>query len=234
MEKSSVFLVFIGFFLNQAYAAPPHSFPEAKRVVCQLFSKHPKTLYCGCRYNAAHEINLSSCHMSTANEKKRAHIVEIEHIVAADTLGHQLSCWKTAICEHHGKHYKGRKCCEKSNYQFREMESELYNLWPAVGLVNIARSNFSYGVVASDDKFYGCDFKINKASKEVEPANKVKGIVARATLFISDKYDIPLAENKRQLYLSWNKAFPPSKWEKEWALKVASIEGYSNPYILVE
>ena len=172
--------------------------------------------------------------MSTANKKKRAHIVEVEHIVAADTLGHQLSCWKTAICEHHGKHYKGRKCCEKSDYDFRQMESELYNLWPAVGLVNIARSNYSYGVVNSTDKFYGCNFKINRASKEVEPANKVKGIVARATLFMSDKYHVPLVENKRQLYLSWNKAFRPSKWEKEWALKVAEIEGYSNSYILIE
>lgn len=172
--------------------------------------------------------------MSTANEKKRAHVVEIEHIVAADYFGHQLTCWQNKICEHHGKHYKGRKCCEKSNYQFRHMESELYNLWPAVGLVNIARSNYSYGRVNSSDKFYGCDFRINKFLKEVEPTNKGKGIVARATLFMSDKYHIPLAESKRQLYLSWHKAFPPSKWEKEWAYKVATIEGYSNPYILVE
>ena len=149
-------------------------------------------------------------------------------------LPHQLSCWQNAICEHHGKPYRGRKCCEKSNRKFRQIESELYNLWPAVGLVNIARSNYSYAKVDSSDKFYGCNFKINKSSKEVEPSNNAKGIVARATLFMSDKYHIPLTESKRQLYSSWNKSFPPSKWEKEWALKVATIEGYSNPYILVE
>ena len=172
--------------------------------------------------------------MVSAVEKKRAHVVEVEHILAADMLGHNLNCWQNNICERHGKPYKGRKCCEEVDGKFRQIESELYNLWPAVGLVNIARSNYSYGVVNSTDKFYGCNFKINRASKEVEPANKVKGVVARATLFMSDKYHIPFVENKRQLYISWNKAFPPSKWEKEWALKVADVEGYSNPYILIE
>ena len=219
---------------HSALAVKPGSFSQAKHVVYQIFSNHSKTLYCGCDYNSAYQVDLNSCHMNAASYKNRAHIVEIEHIYPMDAVGHNMVCWQTAICEHHGKHYKGRKCCEKSDYHFRQMESELYNLWPAVGLVNIARSNYLYAEVDSTDKFYGCDFKINKSSKEVEPTNKVKGIVARATLFMSDKYQIPLVENKRQLYLSWNKAFPPSKWEKEWALKVATIEGYSNPYILVE
>ena len=211
-------ILLLSLFSNLIFASTPSSFIKAKQLVYQIFSNHPKTLYCGCAYNSKHKVDLRSCHMDSA----------------ADTLGHQLSCWQTTICEHHGKHYKGRKCCEKLDYHFRQMESELYNLWPAVGLVNIARSNYLYAEVDSTDKFYGCDFKINKSSKEVEPANKVKGIVARATLFMSDKYHIPLVENKRQLYLSWNKAFRPSIWEKEWALKVAKIEGYSNPYILIE
>ncbi|WP_259293216.1 hypothetical protein [Legionella bozemanae] len=30
----------------------------------------------------------------------------------------------------------------------------------------------------------------------------------------------------------WNKTFPPSSWEKQWALHVAAIEGYENPYII--
>ena len=215
-------------------ASAPRSFTQAKHIVYQIFSSHPKTLYCGCRFDLKHQIDLDSCHMNSAIDKKRAHKVEIEHMATADVIGHSLACWQNSICEHHGKPYKGRKCCEHMDGKFRQIESELYNLWPAVGLVNIARSNYSYGVVNSTDKFYGCNFKINRVSKEVEPANKVKGIVARATLFISDKYHIPLSENKRHLYLSWNKSFPPSKWEKEWALNVATIEGYSNPYILVE
>ena len=170
--------------------------------------------------------------MSSANEKKRAHVVEVEHIFAADMFGYNFSCWQNSVCEHHGKHYKGRRCCEKIDGRFRQIESELYNLWPAVGLVNIARSNYSYGVVKSFEKFYGCNFKINKSTHEVEPSDKVKGIVARATLFMSEKYHIPLDDEKRTLYLQWHNQYPPSKWEKKWASQIAKIEGYSNPLII--
>lgn len=225
-------ILLLSFCGGLVFASPPHSFPEAKRIVYQMFSTHPKTLYCGCRFDSKHQVDLNSCHMITANDKKRAHIVEVEHMVAADLIGHNLSCWQNSICEHRGKTYKGRKCCEKMDDNFRQIESELYNLWPAVGLVNIARSNYSYGVVDSDDKFYGCDFKINKKTHEVEPSNKAKGIVARATLFMSEKYHIPLDDKKRALYLQWHKQYPPSAWEKAWASQVALIEGYNNPYIL--
>ena len=226
MLINSFVLFIVSIMCGNVLALKPDSFSQAKSVVYQIFSSHPKTLYCSCRFDSKHQVDLDSCHMNSAIEKKRAHKVEIEHIVAADMFGHNLVCWQKNVCGHHGKSYKGRKCCEKMDDRFQKMESELYNLWPAVGLVNIARSNYSYGVVNSTEKFYGCNFKINKASKEVEPANKAKGIVARATLFMSDKYHIPLSKNKQQLYLSWNKSFPPSKWEKEWALKVSTIEGY--------
>lgn len=233
-KKLYVLLVFFNVFLNTGYASPPSSFTSAKKIVYRIFTEHQKTLYCSCKYDKDHQIDLKSCRMNEAMNIKRAHVTEIEHILPTDSFGHQLTCWQNQICELHGKKYKGRKCCEKSDYQFRQVESELYNLWPAVGLVNIARSNFSYGLVDSNNKFYGCEFKIDRITKEVEPSNRTKGIVARATLFMSDKYHIPLAESKRQLYLSWNKAFPPSKWEKEWALQIALVEGYQNPYILLQ
>lgn len=213
-------------------ASAPRSFAQAKQIVYQIFSSHPKTLYCGCRFDSKHQIDLESCHMNSAVDKKRAHKVEIEHILATDMLGHNLSCWQNNICEHHGKPYKGRKCCEKMDGRFRQMESELYNLWPAVGLVNIARSNYSYGVVNTNGKFYGCDFKINRMTHEVEPSDNAKGIVARATLFMSDKYGVTLNDAKRALYTQWHKQYPPSKWEKDWASQIALIEGYNNPYIL--
>lgn len=213
-------------------ASPPHSFPKAKSIVYKIFSKHPQTLYCNCRFDSKHQIDLHSCHMESVINKKRAHIAEIEHILAADMFGHNLSCWQNSICEHHGKTYKGRKCCEKMDGKFRQIESELYNLWPAVGLVNIARSNYSYGMVDSDEKFYGCDFKINRITHEVEPSDTAKGIVARATLFMSNKYQIPLSDDKRQLYLQWHKKYPPTIWGKEWASQIALIEGYNNSYIL--
>ena len=61
-------------------ASAPRSFTQAKHIVYQIFSSHPKTLYCGCRFDSKHQVDLNSCHMNSAIDKKRAHKVEIEHM----------------------------------------------------------------------------------------------------------------------------------------------------------
>ena len=51
-------------------AAPPRSFPQAKTIVYKLFAKHPQRLYCNCRFDSKHQVDLDSCHMSSASDKK--------------------------------------------------------------------------------------------------------------------------------------------------------------------
>ena len=93
--------------------------------------------------------------------------------------------------------YKGRKCCDKVSPEFRYMESELYNLWPSVGLVNGARSNYRYSEFSNTTfnsaSFYGCSILIDKSLRKIEPRKEAKGIVARASLLMSEKYEIRLA-----------------------------------------
>ncbi len=104
-------------------------------------------------------------------------------------------------------------------------------MWPAEGIVNQARSNYRYGIVAYPSTFFGCSIRIDKKNRVAEPDDQIKGLVARANLFMADKYHIKLSNAQRQLFLAWNKHVPPTEWEKQWALQVATIEGYSNPYI---
>ena len=215
---------------NGAFAAA--SFPAAKKIAIQLFSEHRETLYCACKYTKTNIIDLASCNMQLAEPIKRAHRVEWEHMMPAENFGKHLQCWNEKICNHHNKKTKGRKCCEELDVKFRQMEGELYNLWPAVGLVNQARSNYQYTLLDSVENFYGCDFKVSAQAHKIEPANRAKGIVARANLFMSKKYDIKLSPSQRKLFDAWNKQFPPSLFEKKWASQVALIEGYPNPYIL--
>ena len=51
---------------------------------------------------------------------------------------------------------------------------------------------------------------------------------------MAEKYNIELSVSQKKLFEVWNKQSPPTDWEKEWAAQVAKIEGYSNPYILVD
>ena len=104
--------------------------------------------------------------MLSAENKKLAHKIEWEHMMPAENFGRQLTCWHTAICvNRNGKPYKGRRCCKRSNADYRHTEAELYNLWPAVALINRVRSNYRYAILptgSSSNDYYGCRFKINR------------------------------------------------------------------------
>lgn len=228
--KFVIIIIFSIFQISFAVQAP-RNFQEAKKVARILFAANPVTLYCRCKYDASFKVDLDSCGMLSATHIKRARVVEWEHMMPAENIGQQLQCWREKICVSKGKSYKGRKCCEKIDTRFQKAEAELYNLWPAVGLVNQVRSNYRYSPLPNEDDFFGCNFKVDKTLRKVEPADDAKGIVARANLFMSRQYDIQLSDAQRKLFETWNKEFPPSLWEKQWASEVAQIEGYPNPFI---
>ncbi len=233
MKKLLVQLLFFVFVLTgQSVALPPSSFSKAKRLAMEIFKDNPETLYCQCRFDSNKQINLASCNMQDAGTIERALRVEFEHIMPAYQLGQHFRCWTEAICTNSkGKKYRGRKCCRAVNRQFRAAEAELYNLWPSVGLINQLRSNFDYDYLHHQYPAYGCDFKYDNHMKKAEPGNLVKGLVARASLFMAEQYQIPMSEEQRQLFLTWHQQYPVTSWEIEWSRQVAEIEGYSNPWI---
>lgn len=211
--------------------ASPNSFSQAKIIAGEVFAQHPLTIYCGCEFHGKN-IDLASCGMNEAQKNKRAHRVEWEHIVAAEHFGQQFECWRKPLCSKNGKSYKGRACCERIEPRFKEMEAELYNLWPEVGLINQARSNYRFGFVPTVSNQYGCAIKIDKKNRRVEPSDAAKGIVARAYLFMEHRYHLKLSDSQKRIFIVWHKQFPPSQWEIKWAQEVAKLEGYSNSYIL--
>ena len=158
--------IFLFLLSLPAVAKPPHDFQQAKRQATAIFDSHRETLYCGCAYNQQHQIDLASCHMKAAQTHKRAARVEWEHMMPAENFGKQFKCWREALCSKDGKPYKGRRCCEKIDPDFKQAEAELYNLWPAEGVVNQARSNYRYAELAGNADFLGCSFKIDRKLPE--------------------------------------------------------------------
>lgn len=221
------------FFLSPAvsWADSPESFEKAKRLASKLFSAKRETIYCGCPFNSNNKIDLDSCHMQAAKRFKRANRMEWEHIMAASFFGRHFRCWTERLCEHRGKRYRGRKCCEKIDSQYNHLAGELFNLWPSVGLINQLRSDYNQTELVRKKDSYGCEFAVDRVKRQVEPADSAKGIVARANLFMAQHYNIPLTAAQAKQFQQWHKQYPVSDWEKEWAAKVAQIEGYQNPFI---
>lgn len=215
----------------------PKNYYEAKKVAIKLFLGKHNTLYCGCGFDRTKHINKESCPIVPVISNPRANRLEFEHILPMAHARQHFLCWQKKICVNRvGERYKGRKCCQKVDSSFIELEAELFNLWPVVGSINQARSNYKYTEFTSNQKrslpnFSNCPIVIDFKKELVEPRDEIKGLVARASLFTSNKYNISLSKRQRNLFIVWNNKFPPNQGEREWEQEVREIQGYGNPYI---
>ncbi len=209
-------------------------FSQAKRLAKLIYADHRVTFYCGCRYDKHGKVDLRSCGYQIQQDKRRARRLEWEHIVPVSLWGNHLPCWKRALCcKKSHMCYKGRACCRKLDPTFSKMEADLHNIVPEIGELNRLRSNYRFGVLPhiSSSQFGACEIKIDNQSRRVEPRSQVRGIIARAYLYMAETYGISLSKNQRQLFVAWNKQYPPEAWEIKRNKRIMSIQGNDNSYI---
>lgn len=203
--------------------ALPQSFTQAKKLLKQGVYANDNdrvTFYCGCDYSKEGKIDPLSCGYTPKRPNStRAKRLEWEHIVPAAYIGKGRMCWEQGAQEcttRSGKTYKGRKCCEKVDKQFREIEADLNNLVPEIGELNADRRDFPYREIPGEKREYGaCDFEVDTKLKEAEPAVPLRGFIGRVWLYMNETHDVPITEEDRQIYTAWAKAYPPKEWEKE-------------------
>jgi deoxyribonuclease-1 len=219
-----------------AYAANQYSFQEAKKQARIIWSENRITAYCGCKYNKKLLVKFHTCTYKP-QDIRRASKVEWEHIVPASWFGHSRDCWKKPICKKkNGQLYKGRKCCELIDKEFRQMHSDLHNLVPIIGEVNAARSAYTLTELSIEEKnrvgpFNHCNIFISNSTKTVEPRDEIKGLVARAHLYMVKSYQVKLNNNQKIIIDKWNRLYPPSEWEIIWNQKIKAYNGTDNSYI---
>lgn len=178
--------------------------------------------YCGCLYNRAKVVDLNSCGYKIRKNAERAKRIEWEHVVPASAFGRPLECWT------HG----GRKNCEDKSDIFNQMEGDLHNLRPVIGEVNGDRSDLPYGVVGPVYSTYGqCAFKIDFQKDVAEPPDNIKGDLARISLFMQEKYDLPFTQEQINMFKGWANTDPVSENEKKINILIRDIQGDSNYYV---
>ena len=203
------------------------SFNEAKKVLPSIYKQidDPKTIYCGCdlsiernRFN----VDLKSCGYKVRKQAKRAARVEIEHVMSAWEFGHQLKCWQDG----------GRKNCNRNSTQFEIMEGDLHNLFPAVGEVNGDRSNYRFQDWNGKPTQYGkCEMIVDFKGKRAQPPKNSRGLIARAYLYMSDKYKIRLSQAQRRLYEAWDRMYPVTESECLRNELINKVQGNDNPFV---
>lgn len=198
-----------------------NDFSKAKRLTQNVYKGRQISFYCGCSYDYIQiegktktVVNASSCGYIPRKNEERGKYIEWEHVVPAHTFGSTKSCWKEKLCQDkNGKQFKGRKCCQKIDGTFRTMETDLHNLQPAAGELNGDRKNYPFGIVSRNESQYGaCDFKID--NKTVQPRQDILGDIARIYFYMEDTYGLPIREDQRKLFETWNAEGPVNSWEK--------------------
>lgn len=210
------------------------SFSRAKKMLGQVYADHRVTFYCGATYDAQGNITLPDG-FETPKHEKRADKIEWEHALPAENFGQAFPEWREGSPEcvdNKGKEFKGRKCAEKVNPEYRLMQADMYNLYPAIGAVNAMRSNFNYAMLAGEQPTFGaCEMKI--ADRKAEPPARARGQITRTYFYMADAYGprYHMSRQQEQLMGAWDRQYPVDAWECTRAKRIEALQGNENRFV---
>jgi len=231
--------------LTTLLLAQNESFSKSKKMLREIYKGHQTTIYCDCKYNYKDKSNMidkASCGYIPRNKytkkgkvNQRANRIEWEHLIPAENFGRQFSCWRdgdSACVNSKGKAYKGRKCCEKVNKEFRIMQADMHNLQPAVGELNGDRKNFRFDFEEANSGQYGeCKFEVDFKARRAKVKKELRGVIARTYLYFNQHYKMQLSKQELNKFIVWNKEYPPTEWERERNKRIAKVQGNANTFI---
>jgi deoxyribonuclease-1 len=143
----------------------------------------------------------------------------IEHVFPMSWVGRALRCGD-------------RQACRRSSARFNQIESDMHNMYPARRDLNQARSSYPYREISGEDRIErGCDFEIDYRVRVVEPRPASRGNIARAMLYMADRYDLTLYERQRRMLLEWHDADPVDDEERRRNRLIAEVQGSRNHWI---
>jgi len=207
------------------------SFNRAKRILSQqVYHDNRITVYCGAEYDERGNITLPEGFF-TPSHHKRAERMEWEHIVPAENFGRAFVEWREGhpeCVDKNGKPFRGRRCAEKVNMEFRRMKADMHNLAPSIGAVNALRSNHSFALLPGAENTFGtCAMKIQ--GNRVEPPEHARGKIARTYKYMEATYPrYNMGGPSEKLKTAWDRMYPPDAWECERARRIARVQGNSN------
>jgi len=207
------------------------SFSKAKNILLkQIYNNHRITLYCAATFNSKKQVTPFKG-FTTTKYVKRAKKIEWEHIVPVENFGRTFNVWRQGhnkCVNSKGKSFKGRKCAEKVSVEYRHMQSDMFNIYPAIGAVNALRSNYNFTVLPAQKSDFGsCAMKID--NRKAEPPEVARGIIARTYLYMDGAYNrYNISKSQRQLMNAWDKMYPVDSWECTRAKKISSLQKSEN------
>jgi deoxyribonuclease-1 len=231
--KTLISLLMVSSLSTLALAANQEiqSFSKAKKTLeKQVYNNHRTSLYCGAIFDAKKKVTAPKG-FTTTKYVKRSKRIEWEHVVPAENFGRTFIEWRDGnkLCiNNKGKAFKGRKCAEKINAEYRYMQADMFNLYPAIGAVNALRSNYNFTMLPDVKSDFGsCVMKID--NRKSEPPERARGQVSRTYLYMEDAYKrYSMSKQQRQQMGAWDKMYPIDGWECARAKKITILQKSHN------
>jgi deoxyribonuclease-1 len=255
--RTRILLLLLSLSFSSA-AQYPTSFNNAKsKAEKEVYFDHNITFYCQCDFlfddlsdidgdgdtretfvipeNCGYKPRIAIS--SSGRPNARASRIEWEHVMPASLIGGNLDEWlnphQYPECQKkNGEFLSGRECALKTNESFKNAHNDLNNLVPAVGELNGDRSNFQFANISGEDRAYGkCDFEVDFESDAAEPADTVKGNVARVYFHMMQIHNVKLDPDTLGMMLVWDKLDPVDEFECVRNERIIASQGLGNQFV---
>jgi len=171
----------------------------------ELYENGGWSLYCGLRLGNVPSLSVEGTR------------ILIEHIYSSNRMIRALGC-------------ESRQQCFQEKPEFRQMESDLHNLYPVWLEASNVFHDSNYGEIAGEYwRFDNCD--LERENGLFEPRPLARGNIARAIFHMHHTYQLPLDNETLATLKRWNVQDPPSKQEMIRNDKIQALQGKRNRFI---
>jgi len=200
-RRSFVFLFCCSLFSPNLVAKPQNYLEQIAIFWQTLYPNGGTDLYCGQRFGKYH----------------RAY--NIEHVMPMAWVKKELKCGT-------------RKQCRERSARFNQIEMDMHNLYPSDKGANHERLAYAFAEIPGEKWWReDCDLEIDKHKRLAEPREAVRGDIARAALYMEERWGIPIYQRQRSLLLRWHQEDPPDAHERWRNDQIEAYQGNRNPWI---
>lgn len=117
-----------------------------------------------------------------------------------------------------------------NNADFQRAYNDLHNIYPVDLKAVLARSGALYGPVPDSAPLASQQCPWRTSFQTFDPPDYAKGNVARAMVYMSEHYGLPM-RGALVTYIKWNRLDPPDQEELDRNKAIKVLQGTSNPYV---
>lgn len=121
-----------------------------------------------------------------------------------------------------------KRQCLRSDERYLEIMTDLHNIVAADSYFEFKRKRAQFGNLDSSIEANDCG--IRKKLHIIEPADSIKGDIARILFYMHDRYQLPLQTHLSLLRL-WHENDPPSPEEVSRDALIKQLQGNGNQFI---